>query len=360
MKVLYVTHQRAVNQFGGAEVQIAKTKEYVNRVSGDVNVKLFDMWNDKIRDFDLVHMFQPAAFPSESLGIAELAAKGGTKVAVSTIFYPLDNMIRGERGLLTSLTWRAYASVTNKLSRFAPFETLEPYGRLGRLLRHTDIILPNTREEAGKLSGLYPWVSNKKTFVVPNGVDPKFESGTSDKFVERYGLQGFVLFVGRITKRKNLLRLIRAFVSSDLDTDLVIIGEPIEEEYFELCRKLSTDKVKFFSPIPADSELLVSAYKAAKVTVLPSYYETPGLVALEGGLAGSNLVVTKVGGTKEYFEDLAWFIDPMSEKSIQSALIEAFNSSRNRRLSEHIAKNFTWPIVAQKTLKAYEYAIHHD
>ena len=49
---------------------------------------------------------------------------------------------------------------------------------------------------------------------------------------------------------------------------------------------------------------LASAYAAARVFALPSWFETPGLAALEAGLAGCAVAITPYGSTRDYFGDL--------------------------------------------------------
>jgi glycosyltransferase involved in cell wall biosynthesis len=65
-------------------------------------------------------------------------------------------------------------------------------------------------------------------------------------------------------------------------------------------------------------------------------------------------VITKNGGTREYFGDYARYVDPTSVESIMEALVGAFNAPRSNGLSQYIEKNFTWRIVAEGTIKAYE------
>ena len=87
---------------------------------------------------------------------------------------------------------------------------------------------------------------------------------------------------------------------------------------------------------------------------MPSYYETPGLAALEGGLEGSNVVITRIGGTREYFGELADYLNPYSIESIRKALVRAYDRPRSDKLQKRILKNFTWDLAAKKTIEAYK------
>ncbi|MFB0510011.1 MAG: glycosyltransferase, partial [bacterium] len=102
-----------------------------------------------------------------------------------------------------------------------------------------------------------------------------------------------------------------------------------------------------------NSEMLASAYAACDVFVLPSFYETPGLAALEAGLAGAKIVITKYGGTDEYFGDYAEYIDPKKVQSIYQGLVRALAKKKDRILAEHIRTNFLWEKSAKKLIEIY-------
>jgi glycosyltransferase involved in cell wall biosynthesis len=87
--------------------------------------------------------------------------------------------------------------------------------------------------------------------------------------------------------------------------------------------------------------------------VLPSLYETPGLSALEAALAGAKVVITERGGTMEYFGNMAEYVNPGSVKSIRKAIRRSISKEENKRLREHIRKNFLWEKIAQKLYETY-------
>jgi hypothetical protein len=85
IKVLFYTEPTAFQIFGGAEIQMLKTKEYLERTSSHVKVKFFDMFNDKLDDYDILHCFH---LRSECLSLCKLAKEMGLKVVLSTIYWP--------------------------------------------------------------------------------------------------------------------------------------------------------------------------------------------------------------------------------------------------------------------------------
>jgi glycosyltransferase involved in cell wall biosynthesis len=105
--------------------------------------------------------------------------------------------------------------------------------------------------------------------------------------------------------------------------------------------------------ISHESDLLASAYAACDVFVLPSLYETPGIAALEAALAGAKIVITGIGGTKEYFGQYAEYVEPTSVELIHHGITTALNKVSNNALREHVRREFLWERVAEKTVQVY-------
>jgi glycosyltransferase involved in cell wall biosynthesis len=99
--------------------------------------------------------------------------------------------------------------------------------------------------------------------------------------------------------------------------------------------------------------MLASAYAACDVFVLPSLFETPGIAALEAGLAGAKLVITPHGGTMEYFGGRAVYCDPRSVDSIHDGIVRALQAPRDNGLREHIRAHYLWDEVARQTHGVY-------
>ena len=193
-----------------------------------------------------------------------------------------------------------------------------------------------------------------KVQLLPNGCDARFRRATSDLFVTTYGLRDFTLYVGHIGwGRKNVLRLLR--VARRLGRPLVLIGEVLPTAYGRACLELIRENplVMHLSTVPPGSDTLASAYAACDTLVLPSDYETPGLAALEAGLAGAKICITRFGGTKEYFGTHATYLDPRSENSIALALQASWAKPRTSALSELIARRFLWGEAAKSLAASY-------
>jgi len=335
MNVAFVTHQLAYDLYGGLETQMINVYKELNNLG--VHTKLFKTWEDKLDDYDIVHIFSPTMFPFESWFISWQTKERGMKVVTSTVFWEdVPRIIK---------------AIRKKFFK-APFYH-HPYKYVQKTLINSEILLPNTNAEALLVKEAFD--VNTPIEVIPNGVELHFKDGDPELFTHKYNLEpDYVLFVGRIEKRKNVLNLIKAFVKAQLDTKLVIIGKVADASYFKKCEKYATNDVIFLPPLPHDSELLKSAYGGAKVFGLPSYVETPGIAALEAGLAGANIVITKIGGTIEYFRDYAWYVNPRDIESIREALIDAYYTAKSSKLSKHIEKNYNWRTIAKKYYDVYQ------
>ncbi len=343
MNVLVATKSYSFNMIGGGDVQAERTIESLKKLG--VNVKLLDKRVKDISKYDILHIFAPSVFPMDAYSLAEQAKKN-TKVVVSSVFWLPVYKTRALNVLKINPINKMAIRIGNSIPMYGP-------SYLKLLFETSDMVLPNTDEERKIIKSVFD-IRHNRFSVVPNGVDNEFKDGNRELFRRKFGIENFILFVGRIERRKNLLKLIKAFETSGLDTELVIVGSVAEEAYYKSCKAISNKKVKFIGPMDHASRLLKSAYKAAKVVVLPSYYETPGLSALEGGLAGANIAITKIGGTDEYFGKFADYLDPYSISSIRKAIVAAYERPRSDKLQNHILENFTWDSVAKKTIQAYK------
>lgn len=365
IRVLMQNRMSMFKRPGGDGVQLLKTKEYLEKIGVAVDLSL-DLRPD-LRKYDLVHMFQLDAVPDENY-IRFLNAKKQRKpVVLSPIYWEV-----GDVGSGYGLAAKIYQSLPNgSLRRISMLMRNQDFGRnkidltfrcfrldfrgiVREILELCDAVLPNAKVEEEKIKKDFELKNTSKFHVVPNGVDIHTKYVKSGCFtILGKPMKDFVLCVGRIESRKNQLALIKALKGTGLK--LVLIGATetsSRTRYFELCKKEAGSNVIFINW--ANSETLASAYYAAKVHVLPSLYETPGLVNLEAGLAGCNIVATDKGSTKEYLSDYAWYCNPEKIDSIRRAVLDAFSAKKSPDLRKYILANFSWEQTAEKTLRVYE------
>lgn len=157
--------------------------------------------------------------------------------------------------------------------------------------------------------------------------------------------KGYFIFFGSIEPKKNIGRLIEAYLGSGVDTPLVIVGAQAwksEQElrllYDDHVRSLITDgretRVKRrviqldYAPFP----LLVSLIRGAKATLFPSIYEGFGLPVLESMLLGTPVLTSNISSIPEVAGEAACLIDPYDTRAIAEG-IRALDSNEQLRAS---------------------------
>lgn len=320
--------------YGGAEVQAEQTAHYLRELG--VRVDFFTPLDREVGD--VVHAF--GAYPYFRT-VAEYCRFHRKPFILSTIFYKDISSLR------LRLRYRIYRLFPKHVPQFR---------NLRRLLSHACVVLPNTQAEALQLQQIFR-LPPQRIEVVPNGVEARFAEADPDWFRRETGIrESFVLCVGRIEPRKNQHRLIRALSGTKIP--LVLMGNPLSEDYLTLCRELADGRVYFLPAVPHDSPLLAGAYAACRVFALPSLLETPGIAALEAGIAGARVVVTPYGGAREYFGDYALYPEPRSVQSIRQAVLQAWESPHSAEaLRQHLLTHYSWETVARKTLQVYQRVI---
>ena len=327
---------------GGGENQLVQSGIHLEELG--VPVRLFSPWTDRLETARVLHLF---GMSREGLELAQIANKRNVPVVLSPIcWYEPRALAALELGLPRKL-----ASLAGwGLRSIAP--TVPSWKR--ELLQLADFVLPNSRSEAIQLVRLFG-VCREQIRVVPNGVSPSIASASPDLFHARWGTAPFVLFVGRIEPRKNPLALIKAV--RRLGLRLVVIGEapPGCDEYERVCRSAGGSHVSWLGRLDHHDPVLASAYTAARVFALPSWFETPGLAALEAGLSGCPIAITPYGSTRDYFGDMVHYARPDREPEIRRAVMKCWEDGPDARLSRSIATNYLWPNVAQITAEVYDH-----
>lgn len=328
---------------GGGETQLAETLKALQR--DGVQAEYWRPWEQGYTGFQTLHLF--GSLP-EHLAVIEAAHARGIKVAVSPIAW-FDLQALWHSG--DSLPRRTLTS--GKFLMRAAIPRLNSWRR--RLYHAADLLLPNSQAEADQLVRFFQ-VPRERIRVVPNGTQARFAEADAAWLPEDWNLPpNFVLYPGRIEPRKNQLGFLRAMRSSKFP--IVFLGAvvPGHREYAKACRRESAGRdVTFLPPTSHQDPGLAGAYAACRCLALTSWFETPGLVALEAGLSGTPLVLTNRGAAPEYFGTLAQCVNPADSAAIRTAVERAWYQPRSAQLAEHIGNRYTWEAVAAETLTAYE------
>lgn len=340
-RVLLAGGLTAMSAPGGGEVQMLSLARAL--VDVGVGARLWRPWDDDLREADCLHLF--GSLPAH-LDVIDAAHRRGVPVALSTIGW-----------FSLASCWREPRSAPRRLAACARFlvraacPVIPSWRR--RLYQSADLLMPNSQAEADQLTRHFR-VPAHKIHVVPNGADPRFAGAQPEPFVNLFGLSGFVLCAGRVEPRKNQLNLIRALAGSGLS--LVILGDavPGHEAYYRACRGAADEKVVFLGRLEHDDPLLAAAYAAAGCLVLASWFETPGLAALEAAMTGTPLVLPRGGCAQEYFGTHAEYVAPGDLAGIRAKVRAALARGRSRELAEHVQSFYSWQSAALTTRDGYE------
>ena len=339
MKITFACFDSVSIDHGGALVQVRETKRELEALG--ISVSLFDRWKPfSPAETDLVHIFAARYSTFQMAMTMKLLV---VPVVTSSIFFTQHS----------ASVIRTALRVEKLLKRLrAGIRT--DYGYTRQICEWSEAVLPNTHDEAALIhDGM--GIPAEKITVIPNGVDRRFENADPGLFIKTYGVKDFILNVGHIGPgRKNVLGLIRALET--IDHPAVIIGRITADAASAACVSAAA-KNKNILLIPGlsnDSKMLASAYAACDTFVLPSLFETPGIAALEAGLAGAKVVITPHGGTRDYFGSMAHYAEPHSVESIRNAITLALSEPKTTALRDHIKREFLWSTVAQKTAEVYK------
>lgn len=198
-------------------------------------------------------------------------------------------------------------------------------------------------------------VDRTRVVVIPHGVRALPPSTQPHSIQTR---EKIVLHVGAIQKRKNLVRLVRAFAALPQDWRLVLAGSSgygAEEVFAAIERSKPASRITVAGY--ASSEDLAQWYARASIFAFPSLDEGFGMPLLEAMAAGVPVVASDGSATKEVAGDAAVLIDPENEDELAAALARVARDSdlRDRLIKRGLrrAASFTWQRAAAETWAVY-------
>lgn len=212
-------------------------------------------------------------------------------------------------------------------------------------------------------------IPRDKFVVIHNGIDTThFKPRKTRAFADKLGVKGpMLLFVGRIIRQKGLDFLVRAMplvLAKNPDARLVIVGRGNKlEQVKRLVKRLGLETQVIFPGFVSEDELK-DALCGCDVFVLPSLWEVLPISILEAMACGRSVVCTNAGGNAELVRDgFNGFVVPKRDpKSLANAINKIVaDPILQRRMGENSRKRaveeFDWPIIAAKTIDAYQKVI---
>jgi D-inositol-3-phosphate glycosyltransferase len=243
-----------------------------------------------------------------------------------------------------------------------------------QVLKRADMIIAATLAEQIQLQFLYK-ANRRKITIIPPGVDtghfypiPKDEAR---EFIDAPPRKKIILYVGRIEPLKGIDTLIKAVASLRIDikqVTLAIIGgdpnvssERMSEEMARLqkmCEDLGLGEMVVFLGKRAQNTLPYY-YSAADVLVMPSHYESFGMVALEAMACGTPVIASQVGGLAFLVQDgeTGYHVPDQEPSQLSDKLTLLIDNpvqheAMGLRAAEY-AKNYAWANIASQVVTVY-------
>ena len=227
-------------------------------------------------------------------------------------------------------------------------------------------------------------VREQRVRVIHNGIDTtEYAPTTATSALERHGIDAarpYVLFVGRVTRQKGIIHLVRAIPGLDPEVGVVLAaGQPDTPEIAaEMEAGVAEARKRHpnvtWIPEMLDLESKVQLYSHAAVFCCPSVYEPFGIINLEAMACGCPVVASRVGGIPEVVLDGETGVlvpleiktdEPMAPAdaaAYERALAEAINwlvadPARRSAMGEagrrRAVADFSWSSIATRTVELY-------
>lgn len=159
--------------------------------------------------------------------------------------------------------------------------------------------------------------------------------------------------------RKNVKRLIDA--SEKYNFKLVLCGMLRSDKEKELLLSWINGKKNVIYKGFVTKEEMIDLYSKAKVFALPSIYEGVGIVALDAAAMGCDIVITKLGGPKEYYHGKAIEVDPYNTDEIGIAVKELIEGKTFQpELSKLIHEKYSTATLSELLSQTINNAIHEN
>jgi glycosyltransferase involved in cell wall biosynthesis len=217
-------------------------------------------------------------------------------------------------------------------------------------------------------------ISGEKIYVGYSGISDRFlkssvNSAYAEKVKSKFSIKKeFLLFVGAIEERKNIITLVKAVeeLKKYLNLQLVLAGKPgygysIVEKYLQEHRLQQDVIVTGY----ISEEEKIALYDSSKVFIFPSLYEGFGTPLLEAMARGVPVIASKIPTTEEIAGDnVIYYGNPLDYNlladNVMKLLVDENLYQKLSAKGRTRAKQFSWEQVAKEHLKAYQNLLHNN
>ncbi|HEU5186970.1 MAG TPA: glycosyltransferase family 4 protein [Candidatus Saccharimonadales bacterium] len=197
--------------------------------------------------------------------------------------------------------------------------------------------------------------------VMDNGIDDSFFRLRRAPFTPHPPKTLRLLFVGRLTKQKNLITLLYALALTKRAVQLDVVGEGPEREQVEATiAQLKLKNVKLHGRLAR--EQVMKLYQTHDALIMPSLYEAQPLVLLEAMAARIPIIGTKVIGVEDHIAGVGILVKPTAEGLAHG--IESYDTMYQQlpamvKKGHDTVEKLRWPHILKKYETLYEQATAH-
>ena len=280
--------------------------------------------------------------------------------AVSTFFkFSIPNIVTAF-DLTPILFPETHTSKTYFVYKFFLPRTLKNADKIIAISQNTkDDLIKHFNIPEEKIRVIY-LAANKSYKLLPNE--------EINKIKIKYNLNySFILYVGTLEPRKNIVRLIEAFYKArnenSINHKLVFTGRKgwKYENIFNKIKELNLEKDIIFTGYVSDEDL-PALYNTADLFVYPSIYEGFGLPPLEAMACGTPVITSNVSSLPEVVGNAGIMVNPYNVNELADKITEVLtNEELKKELSQkglERAKLFSWEKCAKETMEVFEEAIN--
>lgn len=231
-------------------------------------------------------------------------------------------------------------------------------------IEYAHFVLTPSAHSKELLKNIYN-LPERRIKVIHNGANTlKLNSKTLDCVKE----ENFILYLGRITRMKNIQGILKSFdlISSKVDHKLVIVGnneKEMQKEINAAClKKISRNKIVFKQNLTEEEKCVLM--KKASLFLFVSLYEGFGLPPIEAMACGCPVIASNNSSLPEVCGDAAYYVDPENHSEIANGILEVLNNDelRNRMVNNGINRSmlFNWSFSAKEHLRVFEHVVSYS
>lgn len=333
MKIAFILSNFVISPTNGIVSQAKTWKKGLEKMGHEVI--LIDMWEkNDWASFDILQFF---GFSSDMSHFIKSIYKINPNIVVSPILDPNYS----KRRLKVYANWG-----------IEKFNLSNSYHGLNQVKSLIKAILVRSEFEKNYMIEGFNF-KREICHVVPLSYGVNNESIVNEK-------QPFCLHISLLAdERKNVKRLIDA--AKKYNFKLVLGGKLRNRQELITLQSWIGNNTNIEYGGYLSKEELLELYSKAKVFALPSTNEGVGIVALEAASMGCDIVMTELGGPKEYYNGLANLVNPFSIDSIGKSILNFLkdNNTFQPELKHHVLQNFSLEMVSSRLVDIYS-LLHND